>query len=231
MNRNTVRLATAHCWILCALLANSSASAAGWPEVGDAGDLIPTAQDTVGLPGSLDFISGTIFTSLDKDMYKIEITSPALFSATVTLGGSLTDTQLFLFGATGSGVYANDDPVLLAPLSILPSGHASGPVAAGTYYLAISGPDNDPTSLGGEIFQDVNPGVQIPVLAGGMDGWTPTFSVFGGTYNIDLTGAAFSNATGSVPGLGVWGLGLLAAALCIKGSWFLRSRLAQRTST
>jgi hypothetical protein len=229
MKRDFTGLACSLCLVLSAALHSSSASAAGWVEVGDAGDLVATAQVTVG-PPPLDFISGTIFTSLDKDMYEIQITSPATFSATVALGGSLLDTQLFLFDAAGSGVYANDDPVAANFLSILPSGHASGPVAVGTYYLVVSGPDNDPTSLGGEIFDDVNPGVQLAVLAGAIDGWTPTFSVFGGTYSIDLTGAEFANSTAGVPALGIWGLGLLAAVLGIRGSWFLRSRAARRAS-
>ena len=41
------------------------AEAAGWAETGDAGDLLPTAQDTVGV-GNLDFISGTIFTLMNS---------------------------------------------------------------------------------------------------------------------------------------------------------------------
>jgi hypothetical protein len=227
MERTIFRLTFCFCWVFWMLLGTSSATGAGWAELGDAGDLIPTAQDTDGPPGSLDFISGTIFTSLDKDMYKIEITQPALFSATVTLGGSFLDTQLFLFDAGGSGVYANDDPAAVPQLSILPAGHASGPVASGTYYLAISGPDNDPTSLGGEIFDDINPGVQTAVLVGGMDGWTPTFSVFGGTYNIDLTGAEFANATAAVPSLGGPVLAALVTVMSLAGAAILQRRRSQ----
>jgi hypothetical protein len=224
MIRNVRRLVCQAGVILWALLGSSNALAAGWAETGDAGDLPPTAQDTVGV-GNLDFISGTIFTSLDKDMYKIEITNPAAFSATVIGGGSLADSQLFLMNAAGSGVYGNDDPVLLDPLSVLPVGHANGPGTAGTYYLVISGPDNDPTTGGGEIFDDINPGVQTAVLAGAVDGWSPTFSVFGGAYQIDLTGAEFSNSTG-VPALGIWGLALLAALLVGSASWVIRRRVA-----
>jgi hypothetical protein len=221
--RSLKRLVCRLCFVLLPVLIPSSSFALGWPESGDAGDLPATAQDTVGPPVSLDFISGTISTSLDKDMYKIEITNPLAFSATVVPGGSLIDSQLFLLNAAGSGVYANDDPILLFPDAILPAGHANGPVVAGTYYLAISGPDNDPTRVGGEIFDDINPGVQMAVLAGANDGWTNTFSVFGGTYTIDLTGAEFSNATG-VPSLGAWGLALVAVVLGTRGCLFLRSK-------
>ena len=87
---------------------------------------------------------------------------------------------------------------------------------------------NDPTTLGVEIFDDVNPGVQT--AAGGVvDGWSATFSVFGGTYQIDLTGAGFSNSTGGggqLPALGGWGLALVAGLLAINGWRRLRSRFA-----
>lgn len=203
------------CSIAWALLGSSSASAAAWAESGDAGDLLATAQIPVG-PDPLDSISGTIFTSVDKDMYRIKITDPATFSATVIAGGSLTDTQLFLFDAGGFGVYGNDDPVAANPLSMLPASHPLGPMAAGTYYLAISGPDNDPTTGGVEIFDDVNPGVQS-AAGPAIDGWTQTVSVFGGTYTIQLTGAGFANGK-SVPPLGPWGLALLTVALGVQGS-------------
>lgn len=162
-----------------------------WAEIDDAGDLLPTAQMTAGVD-PLTSISGTIFTSLDKDIYRIKVVEPAAFSATVIAGGSLTNSQLFLFDAAGLGVYGNDDRLAADPLSTLPSGHAAGPVAAGIYYLAISGSDNDPTNGGVEIFTDDLTGVQIPTVALPLDGWTPTFSVFGGTYTIALTGAGFA---------------------------------------
>ena len=172
-----------------------------WAEVGDAGDLLPTAQITVGVD-PLTSISGEVSTSLDKDIYRITITDPLTFSATVLPGGSLTDTQLFLFDAFGMGIYANDDMSAVDTLSALPAGDTSGPTTAGPYFLAISGSDNDPTNLGVEIFTDGILGVQTPTIAAPLDGWTPTFSVFGGTYTIALTGAGFANTTGPTPGDG-----------------------------
>ncbi len=220
MARSIPRWTTLLGLLLSVQLVASNASALGWPEVGDAGDLLPTAQDTVG-NGSLDFVSGTIFTSIDKDMYRINIVDPINFSANVAVGGSLLDTQVFLFDSLGSGIYANDDPNGINQLSNLPAGLAAGPTVPGIYYIAISGPDNDPTTLGGEIFDDLNPGVQIPVLLGGISGWSPTVSVFGGIYQIDLVGAEF--ATAAVPSLGDWGFGLLILGLAAGSSRMLRT--------
>jgi hypothetical protein len=205
-------------WACVALLISSvgleGAFGAPWAESGDAGDLLPTAQVTLGVD-PLTSISGTIFTSQDKDIYRIKIIDPATFSASVIAGGTLTDSQLFLFDSGGLGVYANDDVTAVDPLSELPAGHASGPSVAGIYYLAISGSDNDPTNAGAEIFTDDPTGVQIPVIALPLDGWTPTFSVFGGTYTIALTGAGYAQvpdpstallATGSMGLLGSLGV-------------------------
>jgi len=181
-----------------------------WLEVGDADELLPTAQVTLGVD-PLTSISGTIFTSLDKDLYRIKITDPATFSAVVIAGGTLTNSQLFLFDSAGLGVYANDDVTAVDPLSLLPAGHPSGPSVAGIYYLAISGSDNDPANGGVEIFTDIPTGVQIPTIALPLDGWTPTFSVYGGTYTIALTGAGFatvpepSTVLSAVAGAGLLG--------------------------
>jgi hypothetical protein len=177
--------------LLCALVPVRRLCAGPWAEVGDAGDLPGTAQLTLGV-GTLDSISGVIFTSNDKDMYEIKIVSPATFSAIVIAGGTLTDSQLFLLDSLGGGIYANDDTTALDPLSTLPAGDPNGPQAAGTYLLAISGSDNDPMSGPIETFTDNAPGVQTPATLNPVDGWSPGFSVFGGTYTIVLTGAEFS---------------------------------------
>ena len=194
-----------------AILLGAPAGAAPWAEVGDAGDLPATAQIPNGL-GSLDSITGVIFTSLDKDMYVIQITDPALFSATVLPAGTLLDPQLFLFDAAGVGVYGNDDDG--DPFSTLPAGDALSPTVAGTYHLAISGFDNDPTDGIVEIFVDVKLGVQAPAILAPVAGWSPTFSVFGGSYEIALTGASFVGGE-AVPVLQPWGMALLAAGLAL----------------
>jgi hypothetical protein len=80
-------------------------------------------------PGALTSISGTVSSGTDADMYQIFISSPGTFSAT-TVGtpGTLTDTQLFLFDASGFGVYANDDATTAFTLRAhLPPGDPNSP--------------------------------------------------------------------------------------------------------
>lgn len=189
---------------LAMLVPARNVQAAAWAEVGDAVDLLP-GQNTLGV-GSLDLITGVIFTSQDKDMYRIRIDDPAIFSARVLAGGTLLDSQLFLFDSAGLGVYANDDVLAADPLSLLPSGDPAGPAAAGIYFLAISGRDNDPTAGALEVFSDGIPGVQTPLVAAPVDGWTIGFSEFGGTYTIELTGAGFAIPEPSSMALALAGL-------------------------
>ena len=174
--------------LICVL--STTSWAATWSEVGDAGSLPGTAQGTGAGPGPLTSISGTVAASGDADMYQIFISSPGTFSAT-TVGtpGTLNDTQLFLFDAGGLGIYANDDT---SPTfrSTLPAGNANSPTTPGLYYLVISGFDVDPTSSGGEIFDDSFTGVHGPT---GPGGGSPISGYSGGsgtgTYTINLTGA------------------------------------------
>jgi hypothetical protein len=160
-------------------------------ESGDAGSLPPNAQATT---DAVDLITGQLGSSDDEDMYRICLTGGKTFSAT-TNGSDLGDPQLFLFDATGRGVYANDDngepPDFLQ--STLPAGHPLTPDTGGTYYLAISSFRNRPVSQGGEIFEfapplfdpvlgPVGPGGGSPVTAWNNEGFTT------GTYRITLTG-------------------------------------------
>ena len=83
--------------------ANAHQVGTTWHEDGDAGETRATAQRVVGL-GPLTEISGS---TNDADMFKICVTGNQTFSAT-TVEGASWDTQLFLFDASGRGVYAND---------------------------------------------------------------------------------------------------------------------------
>ena len=185
--------------MLSTLALASTAAALPFAEIGDAGDLPGTAQAALGT-GPLTDIIGNIASSSDQDMFLISIINPATFSASTNNGGTgLTgndDTQLFLFDLDGIGVRANDDDPAGGTLkSAIPSGSFSGPV--GSYYLAISIYDNDPLSVGGEIFPDApsdsvfgpaGPGGGSPITSWSFD---PDL-IQTGDYTIELTGASFA---------------------------------------
>lgn len=174
----------------------TEAQAAPSSEVGDAGRLPATAQQPVG-SGPLDSISGTLSAPGDVDLYRICLTGGGTFSAS-TLGtpGSLLDTQLFLFGAGGLGIEANDDSGGTFR-SLLPAGGLA-PATPGVYYLGISAFDDDPASnspasAAGLIFPNTFSGVVGPTGPGGgspLADWTGNTGE-SGTYSITLTGATF----------------------------------------
>ena len=162
----------------------------------DAGQLLGTAQDlTSGSTGTfVTNISGTLSNENDIDLYKIFLAGNKTFSAT-TVGGSDVDTQLFLFDATGRGVYANDDSSSNLQ-STLPAGHLLSPTEGGSYYLGISSYDNDPSSGGGEIFDfgDLGP-ISAPTGPGGgapLSSWN-NFGSDSGAYTINVSGTALTN--------------------------------------
>lgn len=172
-----------------AAIAVSSALAAPWAEVGDAGDLPLTANTPNGV-GALTSITGVAGGS-DEDMYRICLTGGGTFSAS-TVGSVLVDTQLFLFDSAGLGVEANDDSVGLK--AVLPAGGLS-PTAGGVYYLALSSFNNDPVSSGGLIFPSTPFNlVHGPTGPGGgspISGWTNNSGSAAAAYTIALTGARF----------------------------------------
>jgi hypothetical protein len=189
----------------------ASAANAQWVEAGDAGQLPGTAQGTtVGPSGTpLVSIAGTFGTITDADMYCIQILAPTAFSVT-TVGGSTNDTQLFLFNTAGMGIAANDDSAGTAQ-STLPLGNPLLTVLTpGTYLLAISTYNIDPTSAGGLIFPN-SPFTNVfgPTGPGGgspVTGWTGSGAT--GSYTISLTGAGAwaVPAPGAIALLGLAGL-------------------------
>jgi hypothetical protein len=172
------------------------ASAATWSEVGDAGNLPATAQTPSG-PGTLTSISGSISPNSDVDMFRIFINGGVpFFATTVGTAGTLVDTQLFLFNSSGIGVVMNDDADNTTFRSTIPDTSLS----SGLYYLAISGWDIDPQSIGGDIFfedtdpnETHDPGVYGPTGPGGafpVSGWPGEPDFEGSTYTIALRGAS-----------------------------------------
>ena len=187
--------------VVIAILTVTGVNAQNHDEQGDAGSRLDTAQAVP--PGLLTTITGTTTLNNPIDMYQIMITDPFGFSAWTSgdqggPGGSASfNTQLWLFDSDGMGVLANDDNPGGAPFHsgiTVPAtdGTAAGPTEPGFYFLAISGFDNDPFSLDGEIFDTVSldeisgpdgPGGLLPVSGWGFFGGS-------GTYEIFLTGAA-----------------------------------------
>jgi hypothetical protein len=124
------------------------AHAVNWTEAGDAGQLLGTAQEPLG-DGPLRNIYGTISTNADVDLYKIFVSNPTTFSASVTSTSGNFDSVLALFNGGGYGVYGNDDAMLGSSNAGLPAGSLLGPQAPGWYYLAVFGLDTTPTSGNG----------------------------------------------------------------------------------
>jgi hypothetical protein len=177
---------------LAAVVALLAPSAFAATEDGDAGDLPATAQD-LGAATDLGSITGEITTGTDRDMFRICLSGGGSFSAS-TVGGSAVDTKLFLFDATGRGVYANDDSQATRQ-STLPANDPLTPTAAGSYYLAIASFDQDPTAPSGKIFPD-QASLTGPNPAGGglepITGWAGRAGTFG-AYTITLTGVVPCN--------------------------------------
>jgi hypothetical protein len=167
-------------WTIALLLglAVPSWADAIWVETGDAGDLPTSAQDLLG-DGVFTTILGNLASpdpfgsAFDIDLYRFYLSDPASFGASTvnSPGFYVSDPQLFLFDASGHGVYMNDDDEsgLNGSQSALPSGHPFGPVSIGLYYLAIGWWDNEPLdALGSLIFDNASLfGTNGPALGSG----------------------------------------------------------------
>ena len=157
-----------------------SVNASSFTELGDAGELLPTANITVG-SGNLTSISGSLIdigTGVDDiDLYKISIVNTDAFS--VTTSASLSednDAMLFLFDAVGSLLLFNDDA---SDDDYLP-GFSTGSLAGtpvGIFYLAFDLYDTTPTFTS----------------SGSLSGWNrDPYPFQTGDYTLSITGAEFS---------------------------------------
>jgi hypothetical protein len=169
--------------LLTAALLVNPAHAVNWTETGDAGDLLGTAQEPTG-SGPLRNIYGTVSTNTDVDLYRIFISDPTSFSASVTSTSGNFDSVLALFNEGGFGIYGNDDSRLGDHNAGLPAGSFLGPQAPGWYYLAVFGLDTTPTSgngftpdhyIGPEVASPFTQvfGASGPGGASPLTGWAP----------------------------------------------------------
>jgi hypothetical protein len=197
---------------------------------------LPTADSTgvtAGLP--LTEILGTFNAATDADLYVINLTNPATFSASTNnsvtnLGGQ--DTALFLFSASGAAIATNDDaPGGTTTDSTLPACNTLyASLAAGTYYLGISESGNEPVNTANQLLFKPYPGGDTTAIRGPASGVNPTteanfngnsFAGGGsGNYEIDLTSTTTALIPGAVPEPGTWTVVVLGSIAA--GFTFLR---------
>jgi hypothetical protein len=196
--RTTLATSARKAALVCAVALGfaSPAHAVIFTESGDAGQTQATAQAALGV-GALTDIFGSLRSPLDADLFVINITNPATFSAsTVNATGGFLDTQLFLLTLAGAPLLLNDDDAGgLSLLSRLPTGSAAS-LGAGLYLLGISQSGYDPANIVNQLLfasglstsvRGPASGLVPPVLGQFADN---TFFVDSGPYDIQLTGVA-----------------------------------------
>ncbi len=243
--------------IILGVLSISSPALAGpdWPESTDAGPLPSSATPVVGV-GELRSIRGTL-TGFPlagppdfEDMFLIKIANPSIFCAKTVLQPfdccgrpfNVTqptnfNTQLWIFKADGRGIIANDDDPADPPRSRVTSfsNDGSGAVITtpGLYYIAISGgPNNDPVSSTGNIFnQALATEISGPDGLGGpnpITGWTGNGPI--GQYQILFCGAEFVDIN-EIPTTSEWGLIILTTAFAAAGIILILHRQRRALNT
>jgi hypothetical protein len=119
---------------------------------GAAHDLPSNAEEITG-SSQVGAIIGALLVG-EADMYKVRISDPAAFLATLRCGAGF-DSQLFIFNESGVGVAFNDD---IAATTTINRQSEIGPTlipSAGIYYIAVSQFDRDPLdSAGAELWLD-----------------------------------------------------------------------------
>ena len=172
--------------LACVLLAHpSTAPAQTWTETVDAGELIASAQVTVG-DGPLWYIQGLLPVGTDVDMFCIRIVDAESFAA-VTPCGNAQANDLWLFDSTGFGVVHDDgctDNLVRLTGAFVP--------AAGTYYLTISGNNSEARSGVYPIWDPVSSnGERAPDGLGSfaaLNQWGGSNRTASSPYEIHLTG-------------------------------------------
>ncbi|HOW19549.1 MAG TPA: PEP-CTERM sorting domain-containing protein, partial [Phycisphaerae bacterium] len=183
---------------LCVALAARAASAQTWHEYndggGEAGELISTAQWTVG-GGTLTAIVG-YDGGQDADLFAIYIANPSTFSATLT---SSMSTQLWMFDSNGNGLaHTHSGAIPTLTGQFLP-----GP---GLYYIGQSRDGWAANGPGGAIWAYLPAGVEKPPdgpgAPGPLTGWSGATHHAFEAYQINLQGAAYAPEPASLTLLG-----------------------------
>ncbi len=174
-----------------ALAAASIATAQTWSEAGDAGETPATAQVTSG-SGPLTQINGSLQSDPDVDMFCVDVTNPAAFSASVQCVMA-ADPSIWIFTPSGAGIVLND--VCMFSGKTVPAGW----VGAGTCYIAVTQLSRQPQSTGGAMWlSQLFTGPRAPDgpgAAGNLWYWAGGGPLPGVTpYTINLTGATFCQA-------------------------------------
>ncbi len=185
-------LATAACLVL---VTASGARAQVWTETGDAGDLIATAQATVGT-GPITTINGDLSSPADVDVYCVQIpVVPPAGLPLVQLQCAVTQgPNVWLFDATGNGVFSGATCSAGAKTILAPNVS----LAPGTYYIAVSYYGVDPQAGAGAIWLSGPPSQRAPDgpgAAGPLTGWAGTPVVTGiNPYQIRLSFTSYCGA-------------------------------------
>jgi hypothetical protein len=189
MKRGMLRVQAALCFAF-GLLFCHFAIAGTWTESPDAGDLLLTAQNTVG-NGGLTTITGTLPIDSDIDLFKIQITDQPNFFAGIQPLAAIADPDIWLFNSSGIGI-AHNAGVQGGSCSV----NGSLVPSNGTYYLGVSSNGALAQSAGGNIWDANNTSSQYAPNGAGaaqpLNGWggTPMNDLM--NYSITLNGADFA---------------------------------------
>jgi hypothetical protein len=172
-----------------------------WDEDFSGGDAsaLPSGALPIDGTGPLHTITGHLLAS-DADVYRIYICDPGQFTAT-TVNGTTVDTTLYLFGADGRGVTADDDdPATQVFQSTITGANVHAP---GIYYLAISEWGKRPTDASQQLIwqETVNGSYAVEHAPDGPGAANPiatwNFGLgSGGPYAIFLTGVCRGEPSG-----------------------------------
>jgi len=202
----TARYTLAALVLLCLAAVAPAARAQTWAETGDAGNLVATAQATVGA-GAVTQITGSLPLSDDVDLYCIRLSSvpPAGTPIVQLFCAALQSPNVWLFDAAGNGVFTNEtcafgNKTLLAP---------SVSMTPGLYYVGVSYYNRNAVSSGGNIWipgvlgqrTPDGPGAALP-----LTGWAGIVIMNPpNPYTINLSG--FGACDAATPTLqSTWGL-------------------------